>query len=1127
VSTSVRTEKLLADLDSLPAGDRFGAAIRYGRSLPPADRDRLLDDLAGRDAYARELAAAVAAFTGAGAHAAAALADPSPRVRAWGLRAAIDGPGPVAPETMAAVVTDGSLDVRLALYRGLRRRPGAGGSFPADALIGQVRERWGDGEAARLLPACSTGTVRALLPELAYAVPSWTAVAHRHPDAVRDYAAAELAAATEAARPVWWARNPSLVYALARHAPGGLLDLCERWLAGPLPGGLLAQLNSVFAHDTGRMLWLVLADPQRARQFARVRLSRRILTRLAARSDADLGALLHASGPAPALLVQVLRRVAPARREALFDAANADRDLSTELLPDDVLAVLPHGRRHAETRRMLALPAVRNEPTHTNRLSAYLPYGEAVTALAAATRSADPDERAAAYDALIRAAAGTGDRAAVTDLFSRLTRVRNEQDPVRMVVMRALADRVRPDLYDPDDPAVRAALDQLVRDAMDARDRSYVTQSAVQQLLFRVLTATAATTARETAPPLLAWALEAVERLTLWNYMAAGASGWRTLRRGQEHEVFARVRPWLVAAIDRGQAGAALAVARALGRRAWHVPGLQELVKAATRSKRDAVVTQAVQLWLDPPRTRAARAAELVGRDESLVTLTPVLQTLASRRPDLLDKLILAGRPLRGRFGTRKARWIPAVDARTVAGWTPRRIGRYARLLRHGAADQGLETWSRASSARILAALPAPAGGPAAVTDLLTAREVPIVEAVLGGLGHSDVPVEALPVLLDHAGGDRARVAIFAAARCVRRIRPSDLTAVLATALDAPKITVRKEAARMLTVARPPGTVDALLAAWHRPDQHRDVRIELATALREWPADPRVWTVLDDAAAQGDRYLAESLADARPDTMPTAHRPRYAAVVRGLTRHPEAPVVRRAYAALPGWLRWDPGCADDLADGITDLTPATPWVQAVAALTQPAVWGSVPSLLPDVTARLMRAAAADDDAEPTRDLPARQRLRRLVDGVVAHRDACRRHPQPVRHTVDLLRADPSFVPEAARLAAVLPWPGAGLTDDLTALADLLAELPATAANIAANIPFDAFIGPDPQTLDRAAATLVRRPDPAAGLLAVALVAAVGAQAGWPPPWREHLRALRRHPHAEVRHAAVQPVTYPE
>ena len=1143
MAISPSTRALLSDLDPLPAGERFGAAIRHGRALPAADRDRLLADLAGHNAntrepagaYTRELAAAVAAGTGAGDHLAAALVDPNPRVRAWALRAGITGRAALTPETVAAAVDDGPLDLRLGLYRALRRRPGA-----ADGLIDRVKNRWGDGEAARLLPACSADTVGTHLPELAYAVPNWNALTARHPDAVREYAAAELAAATDAARPTWWTRNPWLVAALARNAPGALLDLCERWLAGPLPNGFVVHLNRILAHDTGRALRLVLADPDRCRQLVAGWHSRRTLARLAALSDVDLGALLRGDGPTSTFLARVLHRLPPSRREAVFDLANAGRDLTTVLLPDELLAVLPHARRHAETRRMLALPAVRTEPAHTNRLSAFLPYDEAVTALTAATHSAEAEERAAAYAGLIRAAAGTGDAAAVTDLFTHLGRVRNEQDPVRTVVLQGLAERVRPELYDPEDPRVRDALDQLVRDALDARDRSYATQSAVHRLIFRVMTATAATTARQavaslgdksgTAPPLLAWAMDAAERLTLWTYGAAGGSGWAGLRRGQEHEVFARIRPWLVAAADRGDPGAVLSVARGLGRRAWAVTGLQDLLKAATRAKNDGVVNQAVHLWLDAPRTRVERAAELVRRDESLVTLAVVLQTLARRRPDLVDSLILAGRPLKGRFGTRKARWIPALDARTVAAWTPGRIARYAELLRKGIGDKGLEVWSRASLTRVLAAVPAPAGGPTAVIGLLVARQVPIVEAALTGLGHSDVPAEALPVLLDHAGGDRARVAVFAAGRCVRGMRPGDLTAVLAAALDAPKITVRKEAARMLAATRPPGAVDALLAAWHRTGQHRDVLIALAAALRNWPADPRVWATLDGVAATGDRYLAVSLAHVEPASMPAAYRSRYAAVVRGLVHHPDTPVVRHAYTVLPAWLPWEPGCADDLAAAVTDLTPETPWANAVAALALPAVWGSVPGVLPDVARALVASSAedtVDSDAEPTRDLPARQRLRRLVDGLVGNAAACRRHPEPVRQTVDVLRADPSFVPEAARLAAVLPWPGPGLGAELAALADLLDGLPATAAAVAAGIPFARFAGLDPHGVDEAAATLARRPDVAAGLLAVALVAAMGAEAGWPAPWREHLRALRRHAEAEVRHAAMRPVTYAE
>ncbi|NGO41344.1 hypothetical protein G6048_03885 [Streptomyces sp. YC419] len=47
---------------------------------------------------------------------------------------------------------------------------------------------------------------------------------------------------------------------------------------------------------------------------------------------------------------------------------------------------------------------------------------------------------------------------------------------------------------------------------------------------------------------------------------------------------------------------------------------------------------------------------------------------------------------------------------------------------------------------------------------------------------------------------------------------------------------------------------------------------------------------------------------------------------------------------------------------------------------------------------------------------------------------------------------------------------------------------------------------------------------AQGLLAVALTSALGSRTGWPAPWREHLRHLRRHALPDVRDAALAVVT---
>lgn len=67
------------------------------------------------------------------------------------------------------------------------------------------------------------------------------------------------------------------------------------------------------------------------------------------------------------------------------------------------------------------------------------------------------------------------------------------------------------------------------------------------------------------------------------------------------------------------------------------------------------------------------------------------------------------------------------------------------------------------------------------------------------------------------------------------------------------------------------------------------------------------------------------------------------------------------------------------------------------------------------------------------------------------------------------------------------------------------------------------VGPlsDPATVLAAATRLTATDDPATGLLAVALVSAGGPRLGWPDDWRGALHALRTHPSADVRDAALE------
>jgi hypothetical protein len=1101
-------DALIADLADRNPPERVSRAIESARAMSDVDRRELLADLAGREAHYRCLAVTMAAATGESGQVLAASRDPYPAVRAR----ALDAPG-LADEAVAGLLgaaRDGgagdggaSLADRLALYRRLRRRRR---HDLADRLLPVVRERWGDHEAARLLTACSGPAVADALPALGYAVASWTGLTTRHPEVVVAHAAAELATLDAAGRDDWWSRADRIESALAVHRPAALLDLYERFRTGP--SIRLAHLGRLLAVDAPRVARLLLADPERVTRLAGGRLTRSVRDRLAGLPDSDLGALLHASGPAPALVAAVLRARPPARREAVFDLAYAGRELTARLLPEDVLTVLPHARRHAEARRMLALPVVATDAAERLRITAFLPYPEAAAALDGASRSAEAEERGQAYESLVRCAARTGDPATVTALLAGLTRIRNERDPVRSRLLAALAG-VRPELFE---AAAVEALDRLIRDSLDARDCSWQTGQSVNRLVFGVLWASMAAGERQS---LLRWALETVERITEWRRTPVTADLSRVLRRGQEHEVFARMRPRLIEGLRRKDPWPLLVFAGSLGKRAWQMPDLQDLLRRATKIKDDMVVTTAVRLWLASPKGRAAKVARLVARDESTVALPEVL-SVAVRRTDLLRGHVLAGRRLRGRFGTGKAAWVPVVDRAALALWSPDEVGRYATLVLRAVHDEGLDRWRRARLARIEAGLPG--RDPTAVSDLIAGEDVLFAEAALAGLADGDRPDLALPVLLDNVHGDRARVAVFAAARCARDVAPADLAGILHGALvEAPKVTVRKEVVRLLSVMRVPGAVEALTAAWHRDGQHRDVKVAIAVALRDWLDDPRSWTLLEAAAVE-ERHVAEALLDANPYRVREPDRERYGALVRGLTRHPDPEVAHRAYPALAAWTPWAPDSAAEIVTGVTDMAPGWAWRSAADCAVHPTAWAALPDLLPDLASALLVLAASDPDAEPQRDLPARQRLRCLVGGLLRARDAVRRQPAPVRRMIPVLAADPTFATEAARLAATLLRPGPGFDNDLAAVADLLADLPHAVTDMDRYCAVSEW---DPAEVGPGVDALTARGDFAGGLLALALVRVAAARAGWPEDWRRRLRGLRRHPDRAVRHAALR------
>ncbi|MFD8380938.1 hypothetical protein ACFV2X_20715 [Streptomyces sp. NPDC059679] len=1148
-------DELLAALDPLPYPSRMRElALRARAASAHGQLAGLLDELSERGGYERALAATAAAVGGRTGYLELRLADPDPVVRGQALKAARRGR-----------LTDAALEAAFeaapaAIRRQLARTVVAGRRTAlADRLVGPLRERWGDAEAARLLPACGPETVARLLPHLFHAVTSWRALASRHPAAVLDEAERQLVALPEALRHHWWLRHAPCVALAASAEPQRVLGLLEQLCHSVLPLPVRHRLGALAAAEPGRTIRLLLA-PEHAGVLRGRGLERAVLRRLVRANPPELVDLARALGHDAHALSRLLAALPPARRPDFFDAAVAERDLSRADVEPDLLEVLPRPRRVAEARRMAARAHERGAHWATVLESvAYLPVEEARDELLRAARRSSADDRALAYPLLVRNTARSGDPDAVTSLLALLERLRNEQDPVRSAALRALAE-THPSLF-PD--AAAEHLDRIATDAIEARDSSPTTRQALRLLAVALLREHAVTGRRE----LIGWALRTVTRL-------AGNVGRtdlgrldHTLRRGQEQAVFEALRPWLEAGADRVDHELTFALTRSLGRRAHAMPELQELLRQAIQFGSNTTVRTAVGLWLDDPARRDERVAELLALEPSAAVLPPVLAVLTHRRTDLLD-VVLDDTPPYGRFLTPGSHWTPPVDHST-GRWLPRQRAAAARLLARAAADGSLRTDQR--TAAIAAAARIPDYGAETALAWTDSEDVALAEAALAALARTDRPGDHLPLLLTYAGGDRARVAVYAGTRASQYVAPARLEGLLRGVLvpgeaaagpaavgvgvvpgaaagvaDGPaaqaapvapavpaKVTSRKEAARLAATRLPTADAAALLAdVYDAPGQHHDVRAACVVFATGLLGHESAWELLA-AAARERRELRWVVLRTRPLDLPELHRARYARLVQDACDTDDPEVAWAGHAALATWSPWAPDSAAVLVAAATDLDDRACWQSAADALIDlmAAVPGGMPADNP--LAWVLAALAAADahpqvpDAEPDRDRPARRRIRRITDRLAQH---SRMRPGTMRPVAtaaaELLAGYEPFVADAAHVlvnAVDLDAEPRVLTAALARLARLHATRPALAAHTADALSQRLRTASRPgrsEALLRAARDLGDDGALASGLFAVTLTDVGGARTEWAEPWRTRLRTLRRHPHPDVRDAAL-------
>ncbi|KFA86822.1 hypothetical protein [Archangium violaceum] len=1099
---------LLSELDSLGYGARIARVSRLGHESQGSPAlTQLMDELLSGDAYEASLALELARSARDESRVLRGLTHPSSLVRARA--AALAGSHVQDDAALERLLPEMSPFVRRRFLKDVAR---AQRSALAARLLPIVLGRHGAAEAALLLPALDADTVRGLLPQLEHTFRAWRTLVRRHPDVVLAFIGSRLTHAPERERHYLFASYRVPLSELTLSHGEAVLHLV-RDLAPPevLPYFVRETFPRLTRRHPEQVFTLLTRPGWRAAHLGR-ELTAGMLRQLRFFSDAQRRGLARALAESPSDLARFLEALPPSQRAGLF--AHAFEGAPPRELPEALLQVLPHELRDAEAVRHLGLREVRENPERRLAMQALRTIEHAREPLQKAAFASKAEDRARALSLLVSC---TGlSRRGLAETLTYLSRLKNDQDPVRLEALTELS-RVPPSLFE---PGHIPALESLVTYVVEARDTSRGTQMALQELAFRLIRAHA------TAPenPLFRFALDTLKRL-------AGQSGTlvlppleQNLPRGTEHHLFAALLPMIRSAAQRESHGLILTLTQALGRRAWNVDMLQAMLEPLTEATPDWVAQQATQLWLAPPRTRDARVRKLLDRDESTITLSIVFEHLHRRRQEWLDPF-LQGRRLKGRFSTGKTGWVPPAR-RGFQRWLPRQQLRFRELLLHMARDTSRSAWERMSVLHILPHLPAVEVD--TLTPFLDSPDVPTVEAALGALVWLDRPEPALPILLEHLDGDRARVAMYAIPRVAKLVSPETLASTLGALLSREKlkVTVHKEALRLLGTFRSARSVALLRQQWDRPQLHRDVRIAVGHAARQLLDDPAAWELLDAMARSPDEYVATSLLDPHPSQLPLEARPRYAALVIQVSRHPELTVRRRAFTVLPGWAAGvEEQVARESAARVLDLSGGAEWREAAWALVEVTREGKAFEQVV-ACAEQLASAPLTPDATPERDVPARQRLKGLHQTLLEL-------PRPVRlglrarldEVARVLSLDASLWPESAtlRLASVEWREARAVAEVLRVLATEAREEPLFAWSLSAAVATevqDESAGWEPETLLEVADTV----EAELPLTAVVLVSVAGQRLHWREDATRRLKALRQHPSAVVRATAYNTVT---
>ncbi|BEJ10893.1 hypothetical protein CspHIS471_0103150 [Cutaneotrichosporon sp. HIS471] len=1092
-------DALLAKVEPLAHPVRHATLAKFALANDVKD---IIVDLESRGRwYEQVVAATLANASGDTDWAAARLTDLCKPVRGKALK--------LAPRLSDAVIK-GALNnapktIRYVLYRQLKARPAL-----ADELLETVLAEWGEDEATHILLWCSEPIIHRTLPSLLRIVARTGARRHlakRHPNVLQQVLIKDLNQTIEDGMAAinWWKQYNQAFVALLKHSTTAKVTL-QVIEANQFPFDLIqSHLGIFFRQDPEGTLSYLLKNNLADYAIKYPRTGRRIV-----RSGLpQIRELTKAIGAYNDLWMirRYLMCFPPSQRVKNFELAYGGRR-PCEMLQQgiwDAINFLPKAYLTENVRE--ALPKLRNEDHKGTPLPLeYLDQDEVEGEFLNRLNLPDAYDRGVAWEGYIANAEFNGSQALVKVTGEAARRLRNDQPRIRSKAIENFVDV----------PAVlwnTTCLEHLTT-ILQANIEAPDTDG--DWMLFKFIAANVLG-AHIDSPPHVAWVRKTFDTLIEHGCQVEGPDS-SALVGDQLVKIWNFYKPYMAKEAADNSFSTLITFVMVLGRRADNMPELHEAIWKVITNKDSGSfeLETAIRCWLGNKSLRWTRVADLVTFDPSTVNIPMVGNFVATRRTDLLDRVLDA--TLRGSFSSEYYGNFSPSSSKWAWLWTPTQAAAHLSQLKKTIFD--LETTGRKKRISIKKLKDAP-GGLELARALVCGESNGnfVVEKCLAVLSTS--PAD-LGFLYSFAGSNFARTAQFAASGAAHREKPSVLEPYLANLLTRKdvKITSKKEAVRQVLHHLPQNkSIPLLVKLSANFDLHRDVRIACVTAAVRTLSVDAAWDAIRSALATDDPFVKLVLCKVSPLDLAVEHRRRYVPFVILLAQDEDIDVKRAAVESLTRWAAYSPDAGTLLVAMVTDMKVfGRVWEKAANSLVE---WGDRQSLLSALSILIAHPDRRHDGK--AEDMPAVRRIETFMDKL-QNKLSDKSYHLTINAVLDFLARHSNFIPHAAHLRMKMfefdnP---VQVLQDLRDMACLLSDRSLLAYQMYKQIIIKGHKSTKwPSGMNKVARSLVNDRGANANLFALALIDCNRQQGreGWTDEGLKMLWQLRRHDNADVRDEA--------